>query len=53
MEYLLRMKTRYHLRDNRIVHGSKFRHTKNPTGILVDMVLRTLKYNKIKKQRNG
>ena len=38
-------------RWNRRMTGSIL--SPNPTGVLVDMVLRTLKYNFIKRKRNG
>tara|TARA_B110000503_G_scaffold118416_1_gene179327 strand:+ start:78 stop:227 length:150 start_codon:yes stop_codon:yes gene_type:complete len=48
------MKTNYHKRQQKIIHGSDIKHSNNPTGILVDMLIRTLKYNIIKiKRKNG
>jgi hypothetical protein len=47
------MKTNYHIRTNPVVHGSKITHTPNGTAILVNMITRGIKYNCIKKKRNG
>jgi len=47
------MKSNYHRRRNPVLHGDIIKHHHNPTGILVDMALRLVKYNIIKRQRNG
>jgi len=46
------MKTNYHKRKV-ITHGDSTKHHHNPTGILVDMALRTLKYNMLMRKKNG
>jgi hypothetical protein len=48
------MKTKYHKRQNPILHGDVISHHPNNTGILVDVLWRAIKYNIIKyKRRNG
>ena len=39
------MKTDYHLRERKIIHGGSIKHHPNNTSILVDILYRTLKEN--------
>jgi len=47
------MKTNYHIRTNKVIHGDSIKHYPSGTAILVHMITRGIKYNCIKKKRNG
>jgi hypothetical protein len=47
------MKTDYYLRKNKVLHGKDIKLYPNTSGIAMNMLLRTLKYNLIKIKRNG
>jgi len=47
------MKTNYHKRQHKILSGSDIKHSNNPTGILLDILIRAIKYNIIKSKKNG
>lgn len=47
------MKTNYHLRQRKVIHGDDITHYPNGTSILVNILYRTLKYNFIKIQRRN
>jgi len=47
------MKTDYYIRKNKIMGGRDIKYYPNTSGILMNMILRGIKYNFIKLKRNG
>jgi hypothetical protein len=44
----MRTKEEYYIRKNPIIHGDKLKHYPSGTAILMDIIIRSIKYNYLK-----